>query len=232
MPFRPQFWPTVLTVPMLIVLMGLGTWQVSRYGWKTDLIDKLNTRAEAPAVDLPGTPDPEADLEFMRVRVTGTFLHDKELHLVARSLRGNAGLHILTPLRRADGMGFELVDRGWVPPEREDPATRESGQIEGEVAVDGIVRLAKGQGAFIPDNNAEKNAWFFVDPPAMAAATGVASLPGHYIVSGDDRIPGGYPVGRQWRINLPNNHLEYAFIWYSFAVILLVIYVLYHRKRA
>jgi surfeit locus 1 family protein len=231
MPFRPQFWPTVLTVPMLIVLIGLGTWQVQRYGWKTELIDKLNSRAEAPAVDLPAAPDADADLEFMRVKVKGTFLNDHELHMAGRSLRGNAGLHIMTPLRRSDGKGYELVDRGWVPPEREDPATRAEGLVEGEVTVDGIIRIAKGQGMFIPDNNAEKNGWFFVDPPAMAKAAGIPSLPNHFIISGDDSVPGGFPVGKQWRINLPNNHLEYAFTWYSFAVILLVIYVIYHRKR-
>ncbi|MEX2616869.1 MAG: SURF1 family protein [Alphaproteobacteria bacterium] len=230
MGFRPQFWPTVVTVPMLIALVGLSIWQFNRYGWKADLIEKLNTRAESEAVDLPpGTPATEA-LEFQRVRVTGTYLHDKELHLVARSMRGNPGMHIFTPLRRADGGGIELINRGWVPGERLEAATRAAGQLAGEVTVDGIVRLAKGQGSFIPDNDPEQNVWFFIDPAAMAQAVGLDALPPHYIVSGNTDVPGGFPVGRQWRINLPNNHFEYGLTWMFMAMALLVIYVLYHRK--
>lgn len=231
MQFRPQFWPTLLTVPMLIVLVGLGSWQVNRYAWKADLIEKLNTRAESDAVALPADLKAPDEMEFQRIRVTGTYLHDRELHLVARSLRGNPGIHVLTPLRRADGKGIELVDRGWVPPERIEPEERAAGQIDGEVTVEGIIRLAKGQGSFIPDNDPAKNVWFFIDPVAMASAARVPGLPAYYIVSGNEDLPGGYPVGKQWRIDLPNNHFEYALTWYLLAVSLLVVYVVYHRKR-
>ena len=34
MQFRPTLWPTLFTVPALIVLLGLGTWQVHRLHWK------------------------------------------------------------------------------------------------------------------------------------------------------------------------------------------------------
>ena len=30
MPFRPTFWPTLFTIPALILLLGLGSWQVQR----------------------------------------------------------------------------------------------------------------------------------------------------------------------------------------------------------
>ena len=230
MGFRPQFWPTVVTVPMLIALVGLSIWQFNRYGWKADLIEKLNTRAESEAIDLPAAPPATDDLEFQRVRVTGTYLHDKEFHLVARSMRGNPGLHVFTPLRRADTGGIELVNRGWVPGDRLDVATRSEGQLAGEVTVEGILRLTKGQGSFIPDNDPVKNVWFFIDPAAMAKAAGLEGLPQHYIVSGNTDVPGNFPVGKQWRINLPNNHLEYALTWLFMAMALLVIYVVYHRK--
>ncbi|MDA0661234.1 MAG: SURF1 family protein [Proteobacteria bacterium] len=230
MRFRPQFWPTVVTVPMLIALIGLSIWQFNRYGWKADLIEKLDTRAESAAIDLPPAGAITEALEFQRVRVAGTYLHDKEFHLVARSLRGNPGVHIFTPLRRADGSGIELINRGWVPGDRLDASTREPGQLAGAVTVEGIIRLDKGQGNFIPDNDPKKNVWFFVDSKAMAQAAGLDALPPYYIVSGNTDVPGGFPVGRQWRINLPNNHLEYALTWLFMAMALLVIYVVYHRK--
>jgi len=230
MRFRPQFWPTVMTIPMLVALLGLGTWQMQRSEWKTDLITKLHERSEAPAVALPPVLESLDANEFARVRVTGTFLNDKEFYLIGRSLRGNPGMHVLTPLRRADGRGIELVNRGWIPFDRRAPETRAEGLMDGPVVVEGIIRLAKGPGRFLPDNEPENNLWFYIDPDAMALAGGIDSLPPYYIVSGDKEVPGLYPVGRQWRLDIANNHLVYAFTWYFMAVALTVIYGIYHRQ--
>ncbi len=231
MRFRPQLWPTLTTIAMLAVLLGLGTWQIYRYDWKTGLITKLRQRAEAPVRALPAAVQSPEAYEFARVRVAGTFLNRNEYHLIGRSMRGNPGLHVLTPFRRADGGGVELVDRGWIPFDRRAPESRPEGQLSGPVVVEGIIRLAKGQGPFIPDNEPDTNTWFFIDPVAMAAARGIPSLPPYYIVSGDRAVPGGYPIGRQWRLDIANNHLEYALTWYFMALVLIVIYVIYHRQQ-
>ena len=231
MRFRPQFWPTLMTIPMFVALLVLGTWQIQRYDWKSDLITKLRQRADAPAIMLPPTVDSPEAYEFSRVRITGTFLNKGEYYLIGRSMRGNPGLHVLTPFRRADGRGVELVDRGWVPFDRGTPESRPEGQLDGTVVVEGIIRLAKGQGRFMPDNEPQNNLWFFIDPDAMAAARNIAPLPRYYISSGDKVVPGGFPIGKQWRLDIANNHLEYAFTWYFMALALLVIYIIYHRQK-
>ena len=38
-------------------------------------------------------------------------------------------------------------------------------------------------------------------------------------------------IGGQTRISLPNDHLQYALTWFSFAVTLVVIYLAYHYRR-
>jgi surfeit locus 1 family protein len=52
-----------------------------------------------------------------------------------------------------------------------------------------------------------------------------------YVDAVASEIPGGLPIGGQTRIQLKNDHLEYAITWYSFAVILVVIYFLFHYRR-
>ena len=43
-------------------------------------------------------------------------------------------------------------------------------------------------------------------------------------------IPGGFPVGGEIQVALRNDHLQYAITWYSLAIALVVIYVLFHLK--
>lgn len=227
--FRPTLWPTLISVPALIVLVGLCLWQVQRLHWKQDLIADREARVAAEPIALPAEGGDAAAFDYRRVRLDGVFRHDKELFLGARSMNGNVGYQVLTPFELSGG-GAVLVDRGWVPVERKDPANRAEGQLAGPQTIDGIVRLAAGKVWMQPDNEPDKNMWFFVDLPAMKAASGVDIRTDVYVDAGPAQNPGKYPVGGQTRIELPNDHLQYAITWGLLAAALAVIYVLYHLK--
>ena len=231
MTFQPRFWPTVTTVLMLIALLSLGTWQVQRHNWKSDLIAKLKYRSQATAVALPSPDAPLGEVEFQRVQVNGSFLHEREFFLLGRSRRGTPGLHVLTPLLRSDGKGYILIDRGWIPFERRDPLSRAKGLVKGQVSFEGIVRIARGPNMFMPDNDPTGNNWYFIDPGAMALKAEIDALPSYYVLSGAKEIPSIYPIPRQWRLDIRNDHIEYAVTWYLMAFILVIIYVLYHRQK-
>lgn len=227
--FRPTLWPTIFSVPAFILMIGLCIWQVQRLHWKEDLIAQRESRVTAEPAALPQVDADPADLQYRRVRLEGAFLHDKELYLGARSLNGNPGYHVLTPFALADG-GFVLVNRGWVPIERKAPEVRAGGLLAGTQIVEGIVRLPPGKVWMQPDNEPGRNMWFYVDLPAMAAASGVEVRTDVYVDAGPAENPGTYPVGGQTRIALPNDHLQYAITWGLLAAALAVIYVLYHLK--
>ena len=90
---RPQLWPTLFTLPALIALIGLGTWQVQRLHWKDALIAEREAGLAAPPLGLAAIGKFSASLEHRRVRLAGTFRHDREMHLVARGYRGqNRGM--------------------------------------------------------------------------------------------------------------------------------------------
>src|SRR3546814_20501920 len=96
-------------------------------------------------------------MEFTRVRLEGRFLHDDEFYLGARTDNGRVGLNVVTPFRLDDGRVI-LVNRGWVPENRRDPATRAEGQPAGEVAVEGLLRTDGWKGfdfAKPPNDTAE-----------------------------------------------------------------------------
>ena len=230
--FRPTFWATVAVVPAMIILLGLGTWQVQRLQWKQEQIELRQERANAPAVEIADVLDAPTEKEFFHVEVTGRFRHDKELHLAARSLNGNVGLHILTPFEMADGSVL-LVNRGWVPSAKREPETRSEGQIEGEVTIDGLLRLGgwKGYSFIKPENDPVKNFWFYVDFGAMTVASGLENvISTAYLDAGPMKNPGGFPIGGQTRIALRNDHVQYALTWYALALILAAVYFVFHYR--
>ncbi|MFM9843421.1 MAG: SURF1 family protein [Dongiaceae bacterium] len=235
MPFRPTFWPTLFTVPALILLLGLGSWQVQRLFEKAAVIAERESRIAAAPVELPAPGaaaiEALAPLEFRRAVASGEFRHDKELYVAARTMRGNVGYQIVTPLRLSSG-GTLLVNRGWVPEAQKDPARRAEGQAAGLVTVDGAIRLPGHQNWLQPDNEPQNNMWFWLDLPAMAAQAGIpaAELVPVFLEAGPAANPGGIPIGGQTKVTLPNDHLQYAITWYILAVALAVIYVVYHRR--
>ncbi|MGB8274334.1 MAG: SURF1 family protein [Alphaproteobacteria bacterium] len=227
--FRLTLVPTLTTIPALLVLLALGTWQVHRLHWKVALITERTERVTAPPVALPEAGADIAALEFRHVRASGHFLHDRELYMPARELKsGELGFQIFTPLIGEDG-AVTLIDRGFVPLNKKDPATRQAGQVEGPVTVEGLIRRDGRRSRFTPDNVPEKNFWFYADIPAMARHAGLTNVRPYYVEADATPNPGGLPLGGQARIVLPNDHLQYAITWYSLAIALVVIYFVYHH---
>ena len=225
--------PVTVLLAML-VLLGLGTWQMQRLAWKEALIAGREASLAQPPSTLPGDFASKGDaeaFEFRAVMAKGVFRHDLEQLFGAIARANVLGHHLLTPLVRDDGAAV-LIDRGWVPADRVDPAKRPEGQLEGEVTIRGIARY-RGEdqpGMFTPDNDPAKGQWYSYDLEAMALALGLDLLP--VVIEADDaENPGGLPIGGRTRITLSNNHLHYALTWYGLAVALAGVYILYRRKE-
>ena len=231
---RPLLWPTLFSLPALVLCLGLSLWQMERREWKLGILERIaHNQAAAPiALDelLKGDP---LDHEYGRVKIAGTFLHDKEFHLAARSMNNTVGMQIVTPLSTDDGR-IVLFDRGWVPSEKKDPATRAAGQIPGKVELTGVVRRAQVKPYFVPDNAPDKNVWFTVDVPTMRRMAGGRSDPGldaFFLEADATPNPGGLPIGGQTHLDIPNDHLQYAITWFGIALALIGVYLAYHWEN-
>ncbi|MDJ0895797.1 MAG: SURF1 family protein [Alphaproteobacteria bacterium] len=233
---RPSLWLSLIALAAFCVLVGLGGWQLQRLEAKRALMDRIAERIAAQPIGLPpalSLADPAAmlALDYRRVRITGTFHHDKELHWHRPSKDGQAGYRVITPLQRPDG-GFVLVSRGWVPPDRLDPATRPDGQITGPVAVEGVARLPETGGWMAPQNDPDDNIWFVLDIDQMVGHLGLARAFPLYVEAGDAPNPGGLPIGGQTEIEIRNRHLEYVVTWWGLAGALVLVFIAYHRRPA
>lgn len=226
---RSKLWATVAVIPSLAILLSLGFWQIDRLHQKEALLTRIEAGMTAAPVPLPTMVKDPAAWDYRRVELSGRFLHDQEFHLHRRSADGRGGYHVLTPLVRAPG-DVVLVDRGWVPPPRKDPATRAEGQVAGIVTLSGVARLPAQSGLFTPPDERADNLWYHVDLAAMGARLGEPLAP--LVVEADATPnPGGLPLGGQTRLDIPNNHLQYVITWFGFALSLAVIYIVYVFRR-
>jgi len=132
-----------------------------------------------------------------------------------------------------------LFNRGWVPERLKDPARRAEGQVPGIVTVEGIVRLSEAdlKSWFVPDNKPERNVWLTVDVATMRRTSGLPDAPDlkadQWFVAADAAAnPGGFPIGGQTRVNLPNDHLQYSITWFLLSLTLVGVYVAYHWRRS
>ncbi len=230
--FRPGFWPTMMTIPMIAIMLALCIWQLSRYNWKVNMIETINTQLSAPAVELPENDIVPKDWYYKRVSVRGMFDHSNELHLFAHAVKGRKGFQIITPFIRENGKGIVLVNRGWVPEDNKDAATRPQGQISGIMEVRGVVRTAwTKHWSFMPASNATDNVWLYGELAEMAAHLDMEVAP-VFVELENMPVPGGLPIGGQTRVSIPNNHIEYFLTWLGLAAAMAAIYILYGVKRA
>lgn len=222
-------------IALSLVFAGLGVWQVERLAWKRDLIARVEARLAAAPVPPPppgawAALDP-ADAEYRRLRLEGRFLHDREALTQAVTELG-PGFWVLTPFALDDGTTV-LVNRGFVPPERRDPATRADAQVEGETALTGLLRLTEPGGGFLRTNDPAADRWFSRDVAAIGQARGLGSLAPFFVDADAAPNPGGYPVGGLTVVSFRNSHLVYALTWFTLSLMVAgaTLYVLRDERR-
>ncbi|MCP3394021.1 SURF1 family protein [Bradyrhizobium sp. CCGB12] len=218
----PSLWLAVLSLTAFVTLIALGVWQIERRAWKLALIDRVEQRVHAPAVPIPSPASwptvSAANDEYRHVSVTGRFLHDRETLVQAVTEEG-PGYWVLTPLERDDGTEV-LVNRGFVPSERRDASTRQSGNREGPVEITGLLRITEPKGGFLRNNVPQHNRWYSRDVAAIAAARGLHEVAPFFVdADAGSQIAGG-PIGGLTVVRFPNNHLIYALTWFALAFML------------
>ncbi|MHA1545792.1 MAG: SURF1 family protein [Alphaproteobacteria bacterium] len=236
--FRPLLWPTVFTIAALTGLVLLGTWQLDRLDWKQDLTRRVTAQAHASPTPLPARAQwPTLDLnslDYRPVVVRGTFDHLFEIHVytvigTARGTYSGPGYWVVTPLVLVDG-GAVIVNRGFVPTRFKAAKSRLMGQVPGIQTIKGMVRQTEIPGFFTPAPDLANNVWVARDLPAMASALGRADL-APFIVDAGPTPEGLLPQGGETRLKFINNHLSYALTWYGLGIVLIGVYLTFHRAQ-
>src|SRR5512139_2650624 len=232
--FAPSVAGLGLVALGLAVFVSLGYWQLGRAREKQALFDAF-MQGSQDTVDATGLGFDEL-ARYQHVRLRGAYDATRQILLDNMpSVTGRPGYRVLTPFERADGRGWVLVDRGWIPlgATREDLPDVTVGVREREVS--GILDVLPIPGMRVGPAAAPGSAdWprvlLFPTEADVESALGVEVEP--RIVLLDAGAPDGFE--RKWRPALgfgPERHLGYAIQWFAFALVAMVIFIALNLRR-
>lgn len=230
--FRPSLLPTLAALALVPLFVTLGMWQLDRAEYKQALQNEYDVRIEQAPYRVTGQRvDPEA-VRFRRVSAIGEYEPAREILVDNRVHQGQAGYHVVTPLRIQGSDMRVLVNRGWVPvgPDRQrrpiTPAPAGVQEVVGIAAVPHADHFTLGE----PDTaDGWQTVWQNLDLARYASAVHFPVQA--FVVLLDPQAEGGFV--RDWaRLDTGiATHKGYAFQWFSLAVAVVVVYILVNLEK-
>ena len=221
----------LLMMALAAVCVGLGTWQMQRLAEKEALIAAVDARLDADPVPVPPVDEwPSLDLEqlnFRPVSLTGAFRYNQTVTVFtslanARGPASGPGYWVVTPFVLADG-GTVFVNRGFIPQDFQAAAVSDGESDESQVTISGLLRPAEAAGMMTPGPNTSDRIEWVRDPIRLAAMVDPALAPfAPFYVDLPAGPAGELPQGGETVVEFPNNHLGYAYTWYGFAIVAVV----------
>jgi surfeit locus 1 family protein len=233
---RPAWWTVVLTVLAALLFVRLGVWQLHRADYKDALVRRYAAAATAPLADFARVAAaPPAD-SFPRVQVRGEYLADRIYLLDNPRHDQRGGVEAYVPLQLRGHDHLLLVDLGFLPGNGNDQPPQLPPLPAGEVVLQGLYLPPPGTGFEMGGDALEGQArWpkttIYLDPAQLAADLHRPLYP--RVLALDPDPAAIYVRARQFDFSSmpPARHRAYAFQWFSFALAVVVIFAVLHRKR-
>jgi surfeit locus 1 family protein len=223
---------TILAVLLLPVLLALGNWQLQRAEEKRAIQTTFLARQQQAPVSIDEI-DPDVDLAFMPIKLTGQFDRQQYILLDNRVLDSQIGYEVLMPFR-TEGGRWVLVNRGWIEGAADRRSLPQVPVPEGLVTTTGSVYVPAGDPFLLAEQDFSDASWPLVaqavEMNKFAEALDRDIFP--YVVRLDENTPGALQIN--WEpINVqPEKHVGYAVQWFAMATGLVIWFVFANTNLA
>lgn len=214
---------TIISIIISLICFSLSIWQFKRLKWKEDLINSLEKAYISSPIQITDINENLKDFKYKKIISEGKFLNNKNMYLGPRVYKGQAGFKVMTPFVLKDGR-IILTDRGWV---REKKVYKEQKNL----FVQGILKNYGERNFFTPKNEPKKNAWFYVDIVQMSEYVGYDLINDVILELINENDSNDYPIAKKPKVELSNNHLQYAATWFLLALVIIIMNFLYIKKN-
>ena len=227
--FRARLWLTLATIVVILTMISLGNWQISRAQEKEERHEQIGRLSEQPAVSISNDLVSIEDFKFKQVEARGTFITSHTIYLDNKMYKGTAGYHIVMPLKLAESSMHVLVNRGWVPAGRDRSILPIVTTPTDTVIVTGRAVSVPTKVFALSDEIVAGQVWPHLQLERVQQVTGLDLQP-VMILQQDEWSDG---LVRQW--DRPDSGASvswnYAAQWYGMATIVMIIYLVLSVKR-
>ena len=253
---RKRWLTTLLAFVAVLVMGGLGAWQLDRLQQRRVFNARVNAQVNASPLELAGDTlkTDLTQMEYRPVRVIGAYDFSQQVALRNQAYKNQVGVTLLTPLVISGTKQAVLVNRGWIPFDDAGPDKWSKYNESGAIEVRGVIRLAQAQPDFggINDPPGAHPVWNLANVERIAAQVSHPLLPvyvqqtpsGTAIVLEDTAksfvsVPGqsatqasSIPLRMSAELDLSEgSHMVYAIQWFAFAAMVAIGYPRIVLKR-
>lgn len=225
--------PAVLYVFFVTLFVALGYWQLERAEAKKRWLEQ---QQQAPAQDMLELAslvgDNSSNYYHRTIKLTGVYDAKHQFLLDNQIVDGKAGYFVMTPFKIARSEQAVLVNRGWVPLNKDRRVLPDLSIATAKQSVLGGVNQFPQVGILLAGATVPTAQWpsvvQVIDAQVLAAKLGYNLLPVQIELSPDSNE--GYH--RQWRgINRmsPAKHRAYAVQWVLLAIVLSVLFIRFSK---
>lgn len=231
--FQPTLILTLIAAALFVLFIGLGNWQLNRANEKRLILRDYDHRIQESPSELPLPLSDATEWRYRRIRINGRFDGEKQFLLDNQVNRGQVGFNVLTPLKLLRKEQAVLIDRGWIPANADRRQLPDVSVATDVVSLEGVVYVPYGRGVRLGGLDESSDQWprliEYLDFEAMSNRLGYPLAP--LTIRLDPKSPHGYR--RTWKPVpiTPQTHTAYALQWFTFAAVLIVIYLALSLKR-
>lgn len=227
--FRPRLVPTLCTLILAPILVGLGLWQTDRAEQRTETLELYTTRIHSPPITIGATLEAPDEIEYRLVHTSGTWDQSREFFVDNRISNRRPGFHVITPLLLKGGTTAVLVNRGWIPAAADRSILPVTDALTGTADIFGVAVIpAENTFTLEDDGPLDENSspvWQVLDIQRFEDAAPYSLQ--KFIIQLDAAMEDGFernwkPPSDEWIFR----HKAYAFQWFTLCAVLLVIYFL------
>jgi surfeit locus 1 family protein len=236
--FEPKLLTSLLALVFLYLFVSLGVWQLDRAEYKRTIYADFEDRQSAEAIDFNREINNQLDIETLnwrKLNITGEFLEQYQILLDNQVEQTQAGYYVYTPFKLDRSNTIVLVNRGWLVAGTERQTVPDLVfTTQQKINIYGVAKEVPKTGLLLKESPPEKmsNTVFRVQRiniGELEKLTGEKLLP--FIIRLEPESEHGYR--REWRLpgSGESTNLGYAFQWFAFAAVLLILYLILNIKK-
>lgn len=238
--FSPKLIPTLAAIILVPFLASLGFWQLDRADQKREIDDGVKQAQAKKALGLNTFINSNSHNDFSKeiyrsASLSGHYDNEHQYLLDNRTYKGKAGFHVLTPFLLDSSSKTILINRGWIGYQGTRDNIPDISITENNINIRGVM---KQQGRAIVLNSSNDDDELKPTYPKLVQSIQLTELAKELniellpiIIELDKDDETGFIRDWQPYYGSIDKHNAYALQWFSFAGILLFLFIKLNTKK-